>query len=168
MTSSTAFDHSPPTRLVRSAATHRYQWPLITRRGLQITLGVLWLGDAALQLQPFMFTNGFAREILARSAQGQPGWVGAPVDFFAHIIAAHSAPFDATFALGQLALGVGFLFRRRVRPAIVGSVAWSAGILVVRRRLGRSGLWTCLTGHRRSGRCTPVCRPCPSRVATAR
>jgi len=57
MTSSNAFDQTRPTRRARSAATHRYRLPQTTRRGLQITLGVLWLVDAALQLQPFMFTN---------------------------------------------------------------------------------------------------------------
>ena len=128
MTSSTAFDHSPPTRLAGAAAAQRYRWPRTTRRGVQVSLGVLWLIDAALQLQPFMFTTGFARQVLAPTAQDQPGWVAGPVDFFARLVAAHPAALNTGFALVQLALGVGFLFPRLVRPAIVGSVAWSAGI----------------------------------------
>ncbi len=51
----------------------------ITRRHLQITLGLLWLADGLLQLQPFMFTTGFAHQILAPAAHGQPGWVAGPV-----------------------------------------------------------------------------------------
>jgi hypothetical protein len=111
-----------------NAAEHLHRWPGTTRRGIQIALGVLWLLDAALQLQPFMFTADFARQVLAPSGQDQPVWVSAPTDFFARLIAGHPAPLNVGFALVQLALGIGFLVPRLVRPAIVGSVAWSAGI----------------------------------------
>ena len=104
------------------------RWPGTTRRGVQVALGVLWLLDAALQLQPFMFTADFARQVLAPSGQDQPGWVAAPTDFFAGLIAGHPAPLNIGFALVQLALGFGFLVPRLVRPAIVVSVAWAAGI----------------------------------------
>jgi hypothetical protein len=89
---------------------------------------VLWLLDGALQLQPFMFTADFAQQILAPSGQDQPAWVAVPTDFFAGLIAAYPAPLNVGFALLQLALGVGFLLPRLVRPAIVVSVVWSAGI----------------------------------------
>jgi hypothetical protein len=91
-------------------------------------LGVLWLLDGALQLQPFMFTPDFAQQVLAPSGQDQPFWVAAPTDFFAGIIAGHPALLNVGFAVLQLALGVGFLVPRLVRPAIVVSVAWAAGI----------------------------------------
>jgi hypothetical protein len=111
-----------------NAAERLHRWPGTTRRSVQIALGVLWLLDAALQLQPFMFTADFARQVLAPSGQDQPVWVSAPTDFFARLIAGHPAPLNVGFALVQLALGIGFLVPRLVRPAIVGSVAWSAGI----------------------------------------
>jgi hypothetical protein len=104
------------------------RWPGTTRRGIQVALGVLWLLDAALQLQPFMFTADFARQVLAPSGQDQPVWVSAPTDFFARLIAGHPAPLNVGFAVIQLALGVGFLIPRLVRPTIVASVAWAAGI----------------------------------------
>ena len=63
------------------AAERLHRWPGTTRRGVQIALGVLWLLDAALQLQPFMFTADFARQVLAPSGQDQPVWVSAPTDF---------------------------------------------------------------------------------------
>jgi hypothetical protein len=112
----------------RPTAERLHRWPGTNRRGVQVALGVLWLLDAALQLQPFMFTADFARQVLAPSGQGQPVWVSAPSDFFARLIAGHPAPLNVGFALVQLALGIGFLFPRLVRPAIVGSVAWAAGI----------------------------------------
>jgi len=86
------------------------------------------LVDAALQLQPFMFTSGFAREVLAPSGGDQPAWVGAPIEVVTGLIAGHPAQANAGCALVQLALGVGFLLPRFVRPAIVGTLAWSAGI----------------------------------------
>jgi hypothetical protein len=103
------------------------RWPGSTRRGIQVALGALWLLGTALQLQPFMFTADFARQVLARSGQDHPVWVSAPTDFFVRLIAGHPAPLNVGFALVQLALGVGFLVPRLVRPAIVGYVAWAAG-----------------------------------------
>lgn len=44
---------------------------MLTRRGLQIVLGLLWLCDAALQFQPFMFGPGFASDVLGEAADGQ-------------------------------------------------------------------------------------------------
>jgi len=128
MTSSITRENDTATGGARPAAEHRYWWPRTTRRGVQVMLGVLWLVDAALQLQPFMFTADFARQVLAPSGQDQPAWVSAPVDFFARLIAGHPAPMNTGFVLVQLALGIGFLLPGLVRPAIVGSLAWSAGI----------------------------------------
>jgi hypothetical protein len=108
------------------AAERYHRWPGTTRRGVQVTLGVIWLVDAALQLQPFMFTAGFAQQVLAPTGADQPGWVAGPVGFFARVIGEHPAPLDIGFVLVQFALGIGFLFPRLVRPAIVGSLAWSA------------------------------------------
>lgn len=101
--------------------------PLLSRRRLQIVLGLLWLLDGALQLQSFMFSAGFAKSIIAPSANGQPIFVSAPVEWNAHLIAAHPVLLNAAFASVQLLLGVGFLFRRSARIAIVGSIAWGSG-----------------------------------------
>jgi hypothetical protein len=127
---------------VRTVNKHRQIWPGTTRRGVQVTLGVLWLMDATLQLQPYMFTTAFARQVLAPAGQDQPGWVAGPVDFFAHLIAAHPASLNTAFVLIQLALGIGFLVPRLVRPAILGSLAWSAALWWLSEGLG--GL---VTGH---------------------
>ena len=50
------------------------------RRGLQISLGVVWLADGALQLQPFMFGRGFVNQILMPAYMGSPGWGHRPGD----------------------------------------------------------------------------------------
>jgi hypothetical protein len=132
----------------RMAAEHQHRWPGTTRRGVQVTLGVIWLVDAALQLQPFMFTADFARQVLAPAGQDQPDWVAAPVSFFAHVIAEHPAPLNIGFFLVQFALGIGFLFPRLVRPAVVGSLAWSAVLWWFSEGLGglASGRASLVTG----------------------
>jgi hypothetical protein len=106
------------------ASEHLRRWPGTTRRGIQVALGVLWLLDAALQLQPFMFHCRIRSASAGTIGAGPPVWVSAPTDFFVRLIAGHPAPLNVGFALVQLALGVGFLVPRLVRPAIV---AWAAG-----------------------------------------
>ena len=48
------------------------------RRTLQLALAALWLLDAVLQYQTFMFSQGFPR-MLAETAAGNPGPVAGPV-----------------------------------------------------------------------------------------
>ena len=120
----------------------------VTRRGLQIVLGVLWLLDGALQLQPFMFGSGFANQVLAPAADGQPGWVAFGVRWAAGVVGAHPAPWNTVFALIQLGIGVGLLVRPTVRIALAVSIAWAAGVWYFGEGLGglASGQASLLTG----------------------
>ena len=79
-----------------------HRWPGANRRGVQVALGVLWLLDGALQLQPFMFTADFAQQLLAPSGQDQPAWVAVPTDFFAGLIAAYPVPMNLGFGATHL------------------------------------------------------------------
>ena len=45
----------------------------VTRRGVEIALGALWLVDGALQFQPTMFTRGFFVDTLGMANMGLPG-----------------------------------------------------------------------------------------------
>ena len=107
-----------------------------TRRHLQVALGLLWLLDGGLQLQPFMFSGRFARQVIAPTASGQPAWVAWPVRQAASLIGAHPVPINLVFALVQIGLGVAFLVRRTVRPAVVGSVLWAALVWYLGEGLG--------------------------------
>jgi copper(I)-binding protein len=100
----------------------------ITRRGLQVALGLVWLLDGALQLQPFMFGSGFASDVLAPAGNGQPGWVSAGVHWAATLVGGSPAVWNSLFAAIQLALGVGLLIRPLVRFALIGSIAWGLGV----------------------------------------
>jgi hypothetical protein len=100
----------------------------LTRRGLQIALGLLWLLDGALQLQPFMLGTGFARKVLAPAGDGQPAFVAVPVHWAANLIAAHPVAWDVPFALVQLLLGLGLLVPRTARSALAASLPWALGV----------------------------------------
>jgi hypothetical protein len=114
----------------------------ITRRHLQIALGLLWLLDGALQLQPFMLGTGFARQVIAPAGDGQPDFVAAPVHWAAHVIAAHPVAWDVPFAAAQLLIGLGLLVPRTARLALAASLPWALGVWFFGE--GLSGL---ATGH---------------------
>jgi hypothetical protein len=114
----------------------------ITRRHLQVALGLLWLLDGALQAQPFMFTRGFATQVIAGAGHGQPGFVSAPVDWLSTVIAAHPVLWNMPFVWIQLLLGVGLLVPRTARLALGASIAWALGAWY----LGE-GLYGLASGH---------------------
>ena len=120
----------------------------LDRRALQLTLGALWLFDGALQLQPSMFTPRFADQVVVPAASGQPGWVAWPVLHSAHLIAHHTIVADLLFAVVQLALGLGLLFRRTAQRALIASVAWALGVWVIGEGFGGTigGTASILTG----------------------
>jgi hypothetical protein len=114
----------------------------ITRRHLQIALGLLWLLDAALQAQSFMFTDGFATQVIAPVGQGQPGFVSEPIHWASTVIAAHPVIWNVPFAATQLLLGMGLLVPRTARLALAASIAWALGVWYLGE--GLSGL---ASGH---------------------
>lgn len=101
---------------------------MLTRRRIQQGLAVLWLLDAALQLQPFMFTGGFAHDVIRPAAEGQPGPVQVSVHLAADVVAAQPVLVNLLIALVQLALAVGLVIRRTSTATLLASIAWSAGV----------------------------------------
>jgi hypothetical protein len=120
----------------------------MSKRTLCYVLGILWLLDGALQLQTFMFTSGFAHQVIAPAATGQPSFVAAPVMWNARLILAHPVLFDAFFASVQIGLGVAFFSKRTVRLAIVASAVWAVGVWYLGEGLGglAGGHMTALLG----------------------
>ena len=97
----------------------------ITRGGLRIALGSIWLLDGALQFQSFMYSQGFLKEIVEPGAIGQPAWIGRPIVSAAHFAAHNLTLWNTLFALVQVGIGLGLIFRRTARPALVASFAWA-------------------------------------------
>lgn len=93
-------------------------------RAAQSVLGALWLLDAGLQFQPFMYTHGFP-QTLVDNALGQPGWLHASVIWAARLINADLSSWNTLFALVQVFIGLGILYRPTVRRALGASLAWA-------------------------------------------
>ena len=120
----------------------------MNRRVLQLGLGGLWLLDGALQLQPFMFGQGFADDVIARAADGQPHVLAVAVNFASTVIGAHPVVWNAIFATTQIALGVALLVPATVRVGLLGTIGWSMGVWCFGEGLGglASGHALMLTG----------------------
>jgi hypothetical protein len=97
------------------------------RRIFQTALGLIWLLDGVLQFQPFMYSKGFIA-LLTGTASGQPHWLASSIDWVAHITQQDMTVFNTLFALLQVSIGLGLLYRRTVRPALALSLAWALGV----------------------------------------
>jgi len=97
------------------------------RRRLQLVLAGIWLLDAILQFQTFMFSKGFA-QMLAGTGPGNPAGIASPIHWASQIISEHGTATNAVFALIQLAIGLGIAWRPTLRLALAVSVVWAVGV----------------------------------------
>jgi hypothetical protein len=129
--------------------TPRDRRPLVrSQRTVQIALGLFWILDAALQFQPYMFSKNFVNTFILANAAGQPLVIRWVITNVGHFLAPHVDVWNALFAVIQLAIGVGLLFRRTVRPALALSFPYVLGVWVFGEGLGMifTGSATALTG----------------------
>ena len=119
-----------------------------TQRVLQIVLGLFWLLDAGLQFQPYMFGSGFTTTYLLNNAHNQPDIVRWIITNVGNFVGPHVSVWNTFFALIQVAIGVGLLFRRTVRPALAVSFFWALGVWFFGEGLGQllTGSASALTG----------------------
>jgi hypothetical protein len=114
----------------------RWPTPVPTQRTLQTVLGLFWILDAALQYQPYMFGRQFVSTYITANAAGQPEPVAWFITTAGHFVSPNVGVWNAIFATIQLAIGVGLLFRRTVRPALVTSFFWVFGVWFFGEGLG--------------------------------
>jgi hypothetical protein len=100
----------------------------VSARSIQIGLGLLWLLDGLLQLQPKMFGPDFANGVILPMVQGQPAVVSGAMTHLAHLVSAQPALADTVFAAVQILIGIGLLIGETVKPALVLSFAWALGV----------------------------------------
>jgi hypothetical protein len=105
------------------------------RRVLQLCLAAVWLLDAILQYQSWMFTRAFGH-MLAATAAGNPGVIAHPITWSAGIIEHHPVPANGAFATVQLALALGIAWRPTVKIALGASVAWAVAVWWLGEGLG--------------------------------
>lgn len=97
--------------------------PSITRRGLQICLGALWLLDGGLQFQSVFYSHDFT-DSLREMAIGQPEWLRHSITWATEFAARDLGVWNTLFALTQVFIGLGLLYRPTVKPALLISFAW--------------------------------------------
>ena len=98
------------------------------RRGLQVCLGLVWLLDAALQYQPFMFGPFFVTQVIEPSTVGSPAIVSSSVIGASEVMLRHIALYNALFGTVQLLIAVGILVPRTRKPALAVSVVWALSV----------------------------------------
>jgi hypothetical protein len=93
-------------------------------RSLQTALGLFWLLDGGLQFQSFMYSKGFVQMLTGMTA-GQPSWLANSMTWSAHTAGRNLTVFNTLFALVQVAIGAGLLYRPTSRLALIGSIGWA-------------------------------------------
>jgi hypothetical protein len=94
-----------------------------TQRTIQTVLGAAWLFDGALQLQSFMYGPGLIRSLTAM-APGEPHWLASPLLWSAGTMQHQQMLCNTLCALIQIAIGLGILHQRTVKPALLVSFVW--------------------------------------------
>jgi len=97
-------------------------------RIVQVVLGCIWIVDAALQFQPRMFGAGLVNNMMLPMAHGQPAPVSWSITTMAHFIRPDAGVWNFFFGFIQLLIGVGLLYRRTVKPAIIAMACWALAV----------------------------------------
>ena len=110
-----------------------------SRAVLWIGLGLLWLVDGLLQIQPAMFTRQFVDQVLQPAAEGQPQWFADILQLSAALWLRH--PILANVGAVIVQLGIGGLLiagreRRWGRLGLWLSIAWGLNIWILGEGLG--------------------------------
>jgi hypothetical protein len=104
--------------------------PRDLQRTFLLVLATVWLLDAVLQIQPFMFTrgsNGFSG-MLNGVASGNPRWIAHTITWNASNVYHQPILTNTVFAGIQFLIGFGIVWKRTCKPALVLSIAWSLGV----------------------------------------
>ena len=108
----------------------------INQRTLQVALGALWILDGLLKFQPNLLKPDFVSNVIRPMAAGQPTILGSTISHMANFLSHEATMWVAVFGLIEIGIGVGLLFRRSVKPALVASFIWGVGIYIFGEGLG--------------------------------
>jgi hypothetical protein len=100
------------------------------QKTFQLVLATIWLLDAVLQIQPFMFTRGSSgfSGMLNGMASGNPSWVAHTITWNGSIVY-HAPILTNTFFAGiQFVIGFGIVWKRSCKPALALSIVWALGV----------------------------------------
>jgi hypothetical protein len=97
------------------------------QRTFQLILATVWLLDAVLQIQPFMFTRGVDgfSGMLNGMARGNPRWVAHTITWNGSIVYHEPILTNSGFALIQFAIGFGIVWEKSRKSALALSIVWA-------------------------------------------
>ncbi len=100
---------------------------LLSRKMLQRILGVLWLIDGLLQLQPSMFTMDMVNGVMKPMLDGQPGAIAASLQWIVDQTTQHLVAVNLLIVVVQIGIGLGFLVlpERWIKPVVIISIVWA-------------------------------------------
>jgi type IV secretory pathway VirB2 component (pilin) len=97
----------------------------VTRRGIQVALGLIWLLDGVLQFQSYMYSREFIPETIEPMLSMQPAWLAHSIHWAGHLAGSNLTVWNTLFALVQCVIGLGLLYRPTVKPALALSFGWA-------------------------------------------
>jgi hypothetical protein len=100
---------------------------LLSRKALQRVLGLLWLIDGLLQLQPQMFTMNMVNGVMKPMLTGQPGFLEPGLQFVVNQTTQHLTAVNLLIAIVQILLGLGFFLLpdRALKYLVFTSFIWA-------------------------------------------
>jgi len=113
----------------------RRRQPVPLTAALSIGLGVIWIIDGALQLQPAQFGSGFAVGI-EMHAMAQPSAVAHLELAFGRLTSSAVAPSTVLIATVQLLIGATLLRRRTRFLGLAASIPWALAVWAVGEGFG--------------------------------
>jgi hypothetical protein len=100
--------------------------PLVTARGIQIALGLIWLLDGLFQFKSFMFTHSIITEVFEPAMHGQPSFIGDPMRTFDDFYGRDLTLWNSLSGEIQIAIGLAMMCSKRlVKPALAVSFGWA-------------------------------------------
>jgi hypothetical protein len=114
----------------------------VSRRSLQIALGLIWIIDGLLKFQPALFKPAFVNAVIRPMAVGQPTLIASAIDHMANFLSHEATMWVAVFGIVEIVIGAAMLSKRTVKSALIASFVWGACIY-----LFGEGLGMVFTGH---------------------
>ena len=104
--------------------------PRDLQRTYRLVLATIWLLDAALQLQPTLFTRGTGglSDMLRGTAVGNPGFLYHSATWNASNVYHQPILSNTIFASIQFLIAFGIVYRRTCKPALALSIVWAVGV----------------------------------------
>ena len=115
---------------------------LLTQKRLRQLLGILWLIDGLLQLQPQMFTMNMVNGVMVPTLQNQPSPIAASLQWIIDVTTHNLTLVNLCIAAVQIVIGILLISGLWVRWTIIASIVWA---LIV--WYGGEGMSMLLTGQ---------------------